>query len=48
MRDRRDAYRILLQKLTEKSSAEDAGTARTILRLILRHRKWVKMAQEHV
>jgi hypothetical protein len=49
MRDRRDTHRILLRKLTEKSSVEGAGTARrTVVRLILRHRKWKELAQEHV
>jgi len=49
MRDRRDTYRILLRKLTEKSSVEGAGTARrAVLRLILRHRKWMELAEERV
>ena len=49
MRDRRVTHRIILRKFTEKISVEGAGTARkTELRLILRHRKWMELAQERV
>jgi hypothetical protein len=49
MRDRKDAYRIFLGKLTEKKSVEGAGTAtRIVLCLILRHRKWTELAQKRV
>jgi hypothetical protein len=36
-------------KITEKNSVEGAGTGRrAVLRLILRHRKWIELAEERV